>query len=162
VNTNNEGLSLTTAFQIVLGLAKESAFTKTQVGTSPELNAAMQREHEAIARIEAIAKHLPQAGGFPGLAEQMKPYIERSGDTMEDKPLVTLAADARLENWTMVQVPSGGFILTGKVYDDRKGRFPDGATIYTSKVMELQLDGTWAKTRNTAYRLGKRADANAD
>lgn len=53
-------MALHTALQVVLGLAKESAFTKTQVGTSPELNAVMQREQNAIAIVARHAKNVAE------------------------------------------------------------------------------------------------------
>ncbi len=58
----------------------------------------------------------------------------------------------KLEGWSWLHNGS----LAGRVYNDDKGRFKDGAYIYTSLVQEYSLkDGNrFAQTLNTRYELG--------
>ena len=43
----------------------------------------------------------------------------------------------------------GGYV--GQIFDDSKGRFADGTTVTTSKV--VSLEGDLLKTLNTVYKL---------
>lgn len=69
----------------------------------------------------------------------------------------------RLEGWYITSDNSNPFQapelrklrLEGKIYDDEKGRFPDGAEVSTSSIQELNLKENYAMTRNTKYILGK-------
>lgn len=69
----------------------------------------------------------------------------------------------RLENWSIVSDNSNPFLapelrnlrLQGQIYDDEKGRFPDGAEVSTSTIQELNLKENYAMTRNTKYILGE-------
>lgn len=42
-------------------------------------------------------------------------------------------------------------IAIGSIYDDRKGRFPDGHVIHTSAINKQEDDVIW--TRNSVYRI---------
>ena len=67
----------------------------------------------------------------------------------------------RLENWSIgvdnpYQAPElQKKRLHGDIYDDEKGRFPDGSSVSTSSIQELNLKENYAMTRNTKYILGK-------
>jgi hypothetical protein len=54
--------------------------------------------------------------------------------------------DAELREWRRV-----GRAVIGYIYNDSKGRFPDGATVRTSKVKSI--DGNILRTTNTTYLL---------
>lgn len=54
--------------------------------------------------------------------------------------------DAELREWRQV-----GRGVTGYIYNDSKGRFPDGASVMTSKVKSI--DGDILQTTNTTYLL---------
>lgn len=59
-----------------------------------------------------------------------------------------------LEDWDM-----HGIRLAGRIYDDKRGQYPDGKMMYTetvkSDVSELK-EGVIVRTRNNYYLLGKR------
>jgi hypothetical protein len=67
-----------------------------------------------------------------------------------------------LDRWALL-VPSGArllatprapvLVLTGVIHGD--ARFPDGAAIVTSRVLELDHAAGHARTRTTRYRLGR-------
>lgn len=67
----------------------------------------------------------------------------------------------RLENWSIgvdnpYQAPElQKKRLHGDIYDDEKGRFPDGSSVSTSLIQELNLKESYAMTRNTTYILGE-------
>ena len=59
----------------------------------------------------------------------------------------------RLENWAFF-----GKALCGQIYDDKKGRWPDGHAVKFVKVAACRLrEGGVIKTRNSSYLLGKEA-----
>jgi hypothetical protein len=66
---------------------------------------------------------------------------------------------ATLRDWWFVQ--SGNHTaIQGRVYHDRKGRFKDGDTITTSKILRLDFENCMAITRKSTYILGiKRHDS---
>ncbi|MCK5605532.1 hypothetical protein KAR91_26805 [Candidatus Pacearchaeota archaeon] len=63
-------------------------------------------------------------------------------------------ARATLEDWDM-----HGIRLAGRIYEDKRGQYPDGKMIYTDTVKtaisELK-EGAIVRTRNNYYLLGKR------
>lgn len=76
---------------------------------------------------------------------------------------MTEVVTARLEDWI---VYPGGSQVHGKIYGDSKGRWEDGVSIHTSKVVSILrddqkldentlLEGDIVVTRNSAYLLGK-------
>lgn len=73
----------------------------------------------------------------------------------------------RLEEWSIGVDDSNPFLapelrsirLFGEIYDDEKGRFPDGSSISTSSIQELNIKENYAMTRNTKYILGKPNDS---
>ncbi len=75
----------------------------------------------------------------------------------------------RLENWSIIgdcrlvyQVPEcQGKQLNGEIYNDESDRFKDGERIVTTRIIDLDLIGSVAKTRNTKYILGKMSDEYA-
>ena len=59
----------------------------------------------------------------------------------------------RLENWYVL-----GNVIVGDIYEDEKGRFPDGLNVHTSTVQNMRDDfkqGDVINTRNSTYELGK-------
>ena len=48
----------------------------------------------------------------------------------------------------------GRQIVGGQIYDDVRGRWPDGTTIYTSSIQDIEDD--IVITRNSRYRIEKR------
>lgn len=58
----------------------------------------------------------------------------------------------RLENWS-AQKFGETLLVWGEIFDDEKGRFPDGYKIRTSQVLDLSPG--WATTMNTLYELGE-------
>ena len=64
----------------------------------------------------------------------------------------------RLENWSKQKVHEdmgGGYIVWGDIYDDVKGRFPDGKRIHTSKIESTAREGFVLVTTYSSYMLGK-------
>ena len=61
---------------------------------------------------------------------------------------------ATIENWNIVR----GTVV-GEIYGDTKGRFKDGTPIRTSSIVEITPDKK-VITRNSTYKLGKKAEAN--
>lgn len=63
---------------------------------------------------------------------------------------------ARLENWVRDPIFR---IIWGNVYDDSRGRFPDGTLIHTSDIDVKELsnasEGECVDTLNSRYLLGK-------
>jgi hypothetical protein len=74
--------------------------------------------------------------------------------------------DADLDDWTPVY-STGCFDparpqvrLVGLISNDRRKRFPDGRSVYTSAVRSLPsaiAEGAIVRTKNTRYRLLKRS-----
>lgn len=62
--------------------------------------------------------------------------------------------EPRLERWWVRPCGPDRFILCGAIFDDQRGRFPDGRIIQTSLVIEMNQQEGWAQTMNTRYRLG--------
>ncbi len=58
----------------------------------------------------------------------------------------------RLENWRRLPTAIGDIVF-GDVFEDAKGRFPDGSTIRTSPV--VSTTGDLLFTTYSIYRLGK-------
>lgn len=66
---------------------------------------------------------------------------------------------ARLENWILVHLRPGIYVLTGDIFGDQRERWEDGTPITTSEVVRSELsdvDGShpYAVTLNTYYYLG--------
>jgi len=69
----------------------------------------------------------------------------------------------RLENWSIVSTNISPYAapelaspkLEGNIYDDEKGRFPDGSYVLTSRIVEFDSENMVAQTRNTKYILGE-------
>lgn len=61
--------------------------------------------------------------------------------------------DAILKDWMIL-----GTTISGKVYEDKKERFPDGQAIRTSNIPNLHnftpCQGMIVETTNTRYLLG--------
>lgn len=80
--------------------------------------------------------------------------VEHRDDCYCNRKKSSVGADGRLEKWEIHQD-----YLVGCIYDDAKGRFPNGLVIHTSAVIEL-VDGTPIKkgdvvtTKNSHYLLG--------
>lgn len=74
----------------------------------------------------------------------------------QDEAVLNTMLVGQLEEWQF----SGG-VVWGKIYGDRKNRFPDGSYIHTSLVLECSTrqmkEGSIIETRNSIYRLGKPA-----
>jgi hypothetical protein len=60
----------------------------------------------------------------------------------------------RLENWRIFPY-MGVEIASGQIHNDT--RWKDGTTIYTSAILNVDLDEYLMETRNTFYRLGSAA-----
>jgi hypothetical protein len=82
----------------------------------------------------------------------------RHTDPPEDYPLI----DGELrdaERQRLPAKPNGlNFLLWGRIYGDRKGRFADGTMIYTSRVTREDA-GDYFLTRNSAYHVTSWRDA---
>ena len=73
----------------------------------------------------------------------------------------------RLEEWSIgigmdnpYQAPELQKIrLFGEIFNDEKGRFPDGSSISTSSIKDLNIKEGYGVTRNTKYILGKPSDS---
>lgn len=61
----------------------------------------------------------------------------------------------RLENWKRCHINERIHFLEGEVYEHPE--FPDGHTIFTSKILNIADDESTAETLNTIYKLGKKA-----
>lgn len=66
----------------------------------------------------------------------------------------------RMENWTLVQIGVDYFRhpvyrLSGDIYGDVKGQFPDGTNVLTSNVR--LVEGGIVYTKNSIYHLGAEA-----
>ena len=62
-----------------------------------------------------------------------------------------------LRNWSIDHHWDGNMVLHGEIYNDDKGRFPDGATIRTSRLLYIDFVEGIAKTKNSVYHLEKRS-----
>ncbi len=68
---------------------------------------------------------------------------------------------ARLENWTKYII-GNSYVYTGLIYEDKKGRWPDGTMITTSRVKGVtntNEGSTILNTLNSSYLLGKPNEA---
>lgn len=59
--------------------------------------------------------------------------------------------DAKLHEWEIYKGYQGGLFVSGKVYNDSKGRFNDGDRIRTSQI--IGVEGDIIITKNTRYKL---------
>ena len=52
-------------------------------------------------------------------------------------------------------VPLVGYRLWGNIFSDRKARFIDGASVYTSVVLSIKAtpEATFIQTKNSVYKL---------
>ena len=69
--------------------------------------------------------------------------------------MATLTFDAVLKEWWILTF-SDGMAVVGQIYGDRKGRFPDGRWIMTSRVrtsLARVISGNVIQTRNSRYLL---------
>ena len=71
---------------------------------------------------------------------------------------------SRIENWIKSKLDPKpdelDFCLMGEVWDDERydsesGNFANGHMIRTTRVIEINEEEGWARTRNTLYTLGK-------
>lgn len=60
--------------------------------------------------------------------------------------------DAELRDVTVID-QGGGLVLSGKIYDDRKGRFPDGKDVITTFVQSFDAHAEKVTTKNSVYRV---------
>ena len=60
--------------------------------------------------------------------------------------------DAELYDWRVYD-DMGVFRLTGRIFNDKKGRFADDEKVYTSAVRSIDFEAGIAVTRNTTYLL---------
>ncbi len=86
---------------------------------------------------------------------RMKKAPRKIGRSIYDEPCGGSGnARATLEDWDV-----HGIRLAGRIYDDRRGQYPDGKMIYTdtikADVSELK-EGAIIRTRGNYYLLGKR------
>ena len=53
--------------------------------------------------------------------------------------------------------PVAGYVIWGQIYKDKKGRFPDGHLVHTSRIVEVVATptDTFIKTLNSVYKLEK-------
>ena len=58
-----------------------------------------------------------------------------------------------LKNWQITRVNNDFVIIYGNIYNDIKGRFPDGTDIHTSKVLKINFVDGVVETRNSVYHL---------
>lgn len=58
-----------------------------------------------------------------------------------------------LKDWTIEKRYDGQYVITGKIYDDVKRRFQDGANITTSRLLAIQFEDGYAFTKNSVYKL---------
>ena len=72
---------------------------------------------------------------------------------MDESDLMS-RCDGQLEDWFLQQ----GMVY-GRIFADRKCRFPDGFFLHTSEVLEASdkplKEGSIIETRNSVYLLGK-------
>jgi hypothetical protein len=69
--------------------------------------------------------------------------------------MAALRFDAVLKEWWIITF-SDGMAVVGQIYGDRKGRFPDGRWIMTSRVrtsLARVMSGNVIQTRNSRYLL---------
>ncbi len=71
-------------------------------------------------------------------------------------PVVMIEPHATLQDFKCIQFGAygEGCYLTGRIFDDRKGRWGDGTFIHTSSVERFSPDMEYAFTRNSIYKLG--------
>lgn len=66
---------------------------------------------------------------------------------------------ARIENWFVSAIAPDAFIITGHIYDDVLGRWPDGSAFRSSLVVAPLADqlaeGVVVQTLNSRYLLGQ-------
>jgi hypothetical protein len=60
--------------------------------------------------------------------------------------------DATLTDWNITENNR----IVGKIYGDKKKRFPDGRIVRTSEIKMVDFPNSIAETENTVYKLGKK------
>jgi hypothetical protein len=66
-----------------------------------------------------------------------------------------MEATAILENWHKVDVMDGEFIIYGQIFNDTRGRWPNGTPIHTSGIKNRKCKkDDIVITRNSTYKLG--------
>ena len=58
-----------------------------------------------------------------------------------------------LKNWTISVVGENDVRIYGTIYNDIKGRFPDGTYIHTSQVLKINFVTGVVETKNSVYHL---------
>lgn len=58
-----------------------------------------------------------------------------------------------LKNWEIIKRYDGAVVIRGEIYNDIKGRFSDGTTITTSRVLNADFIKGIVETKNSVYRL---------
>jgi len=59
-----------------------------------------------------------------------------------------------IKNARFIDIGDSRQIVGGQIYHDARGRWPDGHTIYTSTVLDIEDD--IVVTRNSRYRIERR------
>lgn len=60
--------------------------------------------------------------------------------------------DNFIKNWEFVQIGKS-VVMYGEIYNDFKHRFPDGASIRTSRILRCDFEEGKVETLNTIYYL---------
>ena len=60
-----------------------------------------------------------------------------------------------LRDWK-IEERYNGYILSGNIYNDEKGRFTDGVLITTSRLKSIDFEKGIANTKNSTYVLKNR------
>ncbi len=63
-----------------------------------------------------------------------------------------------LRNWVVFPRSDGAYVLEGEIYNDARGRFADGASVTTSRLLSINFITHIAVTKNTEYYLGERSE----
>lgn len=58
-----------------------------------------------------------------------------------------------LKNWEIMRRGGGAVVISGVIYNDIKGRFSDGTTITTSRVLNADFINGIVETKNSVYSL---------
>lgn len=61
-----------------------------------------------------------------------------------------------IKNWNIENAYDGSVMIVDNIYNDTKGRFVDGTSIHTSRVMSIDFANGVVKTRNSFYNLEPR------
>jgi len=60
---------------------------------------------------------------------------------------------ADLKEWVIEMTIFEKPVLIGKIYNDEKGRFPDGHKVHTSALKKIDFEEMKAYTKNSVYNL---------